>query len=923
MVVGITNMEKFSWRIIDGPPFTSGLVHIGTATNKILKDFFVRISSLYFPKSSGVEYGWDMHGLPVELRVHETLFKDLGRCPSRSELISGCDSGSDKWMREMVKDFGRLNLYSSPTSGRFYRTKDRQFMDTVLGTFKVLWNKGLIYQGLKILNNCGHCRTVISDHETIVKPVPDRGYVYCVEVTGLDSSGEEQGPVYGLVYTTVPWTLYFNQLIAVDPNSEYGVYVNAGVRCIAGINSPLTELGLSHFKEGPWTLLRTLLRRTFSGLRYSPFFNLKDTFTGPVSSSVDSSEWYRFVEGDFVSGAEGTGLVHISGPHGEEDYQLVLKEKIPSRFFTTVTPDGFISNLKDGRRLSISDTATLVRLKKPLVSVSINHRVKLCSRCTGRIFYGPSKQWFLKIKPFKDQFKAVFSGLRWNKPWYKKRFEETVMAAPDWCISRQRDWGTIIPVWSCSCGRTEVFGSFKELFERTGTVVKKGHRDEIDPMTIICSCGLRMSRVPDILDVWFDSGAVLLRDNINPDNSEIFITEAHDQFRGWFFSTAVLGYYIFSRPVFGTVFVHGYVKSGTGLKFSKSKGTGALRSFLEPGDSPSCLRLYLLNKPFHRDFVFKPDDVKEELKYLKVLENLVNLEKYYGSYNKTYKQCFEFIIAHQERLSVWDKWFLSRLKGLVLNVNHHIYNLDPEKVVRIIRDFTLKTFSRTYVKIIRPRLRNSEVHKGIYKYSLNLLLSLNSTIVPAVNHYFEGFYGLYDHYSGMVYFPQTVDQGNRVFGEILPELHNLKAKNKIRIRTVIKGSKIICPYSNTFKGLEKEVAEVLNVVTAVFEEGPFKVLLDTRRDVILDRINYEVILKSDGSRFRKALSLTPGLRISIGTISNLGKFIGLGTLNSRLFDVVEVKNMVESGPVLRVTQNDTVYRFWRLTKDQKTIIDRE
>ena len=586
----------------DGPPFATGLPHYGHLLAGTIKDIVPRYRTM---RGLRVErrFGWDCHGLPVEFEMEKQL-----QLQSRRDIEAyGIDRFNEacrgivlrytgEW-RKTVRRMGRWVDFDHD-----YKTMDPDYMESIWWVFRSLWDRGLVYEGFKVMPYCPRCATPLSNFETAQGYVDVQDPAITVAFTASAETAAALGAPGGLAFlawTTTPWTLPSNLALAVGADIEY-VQVRAGDRDYVLAHDRLP----AYAKELPdGEIVARFPGSRLDGLAYTPLFAYF------ASASKDGA--FRLRSADFVSTADGTGIVHAAPGFGEDDYALGRKHGLP--VVCPIDADGrFTGEVHDwaGVFVKDADPEIMRRLKTDgalLKRDTIQHSYPHCYRCDSPLVYRAITTWFVRVEDIKPRMVAANRTVRWVPAHLQEgRFGKWLEGARDWAISRNRYWGTPLPIWRCdTCKRDLCIGSVAELEERTGAEVTDLHKHFIDPLTFACECGAGTARrIPEVLDCWFESGAMPYAQCHYPFENRArfeanfpaeFIAEGIDQTRGWFYTLIVLSSALFDVPAFRNVVVNGLVLAEDGKKMSKR-----LKNYPDPDAiidryGADALRLYLMN----------------------------------------------------------------------------------------------------------------------------------------------------------------------------------------------------------------------------------------------------------------------------------------------------------------------------------------
>ncbi|MCS7121550.1 MAG: isoleucine--tRNA ligase [Archaeoglobaceae archaeon] len=669
---------------LDGPPYTTGRIHLGTAWNKIIKDTILRYLRMrgYDPTDTP---GWDMHGLPIEVKVE----KELGFKSKRDiedfgveEFVKKCMEYALKNKEIMMEQFKSLGIWMD--WNRPYMTIKAEYMNSAWFTIKKAYERGLLEKKLRVVNWCPRCETALADAEIeYVDRVDPSIYVK------FPVKGEEK--TYLVVWTTTPWTIPANISVAVNPEIDYAKFKCGEEFLIMAKNS---EKILKQFE----------IVETFKGSE------LKVEYEHPLAEEVPKQKEFehRVYAAEFVT-AENTGCVHIAPAHGEEDFDLALRYNLP--IFNPVDERGVYNedagkyrglNVFDANKIIINDLHSKGLI---LHEEKIVHRYGHCWRCKSPIIYRATEQWFIKITALKEKMLEEIEKVRWIPSWAgSSRFRDWIINAKDWCISRQRYWGIPIPVWICEkCGKMKVVGSIKEVpWEKDLDL----HRPKIDLVTFECECKGIMKRVPDVFDVWFDSGVAgwgMLEYPLKDEPFKTlfpadFITEGHDQTRGWFYSQLGASVISFDKAPYRSVLMHGFTLDEIGRKMSKSLGNVVEPEEVVEKIGVDGFRIYMLSSAPWEDLRFSWDAAKKVDRMLNIFWNTVRFAYTYMSLDK-FKPRSDF-----SNISVEDRWILSRLEKMKKEAIEAMEDFQLHKVVKVFFDFVIEDFSRWYIQLIRAKV---------------------------------------------------------------------------------------------------------------------------------------------------------------------------------------------------------------------------
>ncbi len=695
------------FRFLEGPPTANGYMHVGHARGRTFKDVILRY---YRMKGYRVwdQAGWDTQGLPVEIEVERShgfkTKKDIERY-GVEKFIKECQELVDYYIDHWRKASERLGLWLNYDMA--YETRHPRYVETAWRFLKTVWKKGWLYEDLRVVPVCPRCETALSSHEVAqgYKVVVDPSLYFKVKL--LDEKN-----VYLIAWTTTPWTIISNEALAVHPEETY-VKIRVGneywIVAKKRLNALVTE----------WNLREYEIVEEFKGIK---LFGKK--YEHPLLEEVPAHKQHTgtyhhaVLVAEWVSMEEGTGVVHIAPAHGPEDFELGKKYGLP--VFKPLQKNGVFGEdagkyaslwFKDANKYVIED----LKRKNLVVYVgSIQHEYPHCWRCDTPLMYYADKQWFIKVEPIKELLLKENDKVIWRPEWAGKRFHDWLANARDWCISRERYWGTPLPIWTCnSCGYRIAVGSLEELrklAENPEDIVDI-HRPWVDRIKIRCpKCGGIMTREPYVVDVWLDSGIAHTAALEQYEKSELFkelfpydwITEAVDQTRGWFYTLIFTSVAWYGVSPYKKVLCQGHVLDKYGKKMSKSRGNVIWALDFMEKYGADILRLYLLSKAAPWDNInFDPDEVPEIRRILDVLWNSTNFALTYmaiDSWNTT--KLSEDLKALQPE----DLWILTELNNLIKDVEKFIERNELHLATRSIMEFIVEKLSHKYITLIRPRV---------------------------------------------------------------------------------------------------------------------------------------------------------------------------------------------------------------------------
>ncbi len=657
--------------------------------------------------------GWDMHGLPIEVKVEQELNfsskKDIEKY-GIEKFVNKCREFALRNLKIMEKQFKRLGVWMD--WDKPYMTIKRDWIESEWWTFKKAWERGLIGTDLRVVHWCPRCETALAEHEIEYKVLEDPSIYVKFPLENRENE-------FIVIWTTTPWTLPANVAVLVHPDFEYAkveVKFN-GKKEIwymahARVKEVMSEVGISDYK-----VVETLKGKQLEGWRYLHI--LREEYPRQKEFREKYERAHTVVTGEFVTLEEGTGCVHIAPGHGEEDFEIGNRYNLP--VYCPVDKSGkYYEGEWKGWFVREANNQIIERLKSKgflVYSGKISHKYPTCWRCKSPLIFRATQQWFLKVSLIKKEIiEKNHKHVTWLPSWVKKRYEDGVKNVGDWVISRQRYWNTPIPLWVCKkCGHKEVIGSFKELKEKAIGEIPDDldlHRPWIDRVKLRCSkCGGEMERVPDVLDVWFDSAIASWASLGYPMKKELFeklwpadlIIEGQDQVLKWFYAQQVLSIVAFDKPPYKKVAMHGFVLDAAGSKMSKSLGNIVMPEDVIAKHGADSLRMYLLSTTLPwEDIRFKWKEVEEIRSALDILWNVFYMVSVYMELDRFSLNGLnkEYITAH---MLPEDKWLLSRVNSLIKIVESSINTFQLAKGVRALVQFIVEDLSRWYGKLVRKR----------------------------------------------------------------------------------------------------------------------------------------------------------------------------------------------------------------------------
>lgn len=691
------NKGDKSYIFYDGPPTANGQPHIGHVLTRVIKDTIPRyhvMKGQYVPRKAG----WDTHGLPVELEVEHELDLDGKEQIEKygiAEFIEHCKTSVWKY-KEMWEDFSETVGFWADMENP-YVTYDNNYIESEWWALKQIYDRNLLYKGHKIMPYCPRCGTPLSSHEVAqgYKTIKEKSAVVRFRL-------KEQENAFVLAWTTTPWTLPSNVSLCVNPTEIYAKVEH---------NNEILYMAYA-------LLSNVLAEGTFSVIETFPGCDLEFWEYEPLYSFVQPKEKCFYVTcAEFVSLENGTGVVHIAPAFGEDDAEVGKKYGLP--FVQLVDSKGEMTEetywpgifVKDVDELILKDLQTRGLL---FASPNFEHSYPYCWRCNTPLIYYAREGWFIRMTEVKENMVANNKTINWIPDSIGSgRFGDWLGNVQDWAVSRDRYWGTPLNVWVCSCGNELAIGSIIELQELSKNCPEtiELHRPYIDRVTLLCpECGGEMFRVPEVVDCWFDSGAMPFAQHHYPfENQELFetqfpadfISEAVDQTRGWFYSLLAISTLLFNKAPFRNVIVLGHVQDEHGQKMSKSKGNSISPSKMLAQYGTDPIRWYFLsNSAPWLPNKFNEKAVLDGQRYF--LDTLYNTYSFYILYANIYRFDPTRNKLDNDSLSVIDEWVLSKLNTMVQEVDSDLASYRLPEAARSVEEF-VNELSNWYVRRSRER----------------------------------------------------------------------------------------------------------------------------------------------------------------------------------------------------------------------------
>ena len=821
----IENREgKPSFVFYEGPPTANGRPGIHHVISRTLKDAVCRYHSM-LGKQVKRKAGWDTHGLPVEIEVEKQLklsskqdIEDYGIAAFNQKCRESVFSYEKQW-REMTRRMGYAIDMDNP-----YITLDNNYIESVWWILKQFFDADMIYDGHKILPYCPRCGTGLASHEVSL------GYKEIKSETVVVAFKRKDADEYFLVWTTTPWTLASNVALCVNPKVDY-------VKVKAQDTVYYVAKDLAHDVIGhEYEVLEELKGKDLEHVEYEQLM----PFVQP-----DKKAFYVTL-GDFVTTEDGTGIVHMAPAFGEDDYNTGRAYGLP--VLQPVDEEGkYTATPWEGQFVIDADPDIVKWLReqgKLFKKEKLAHNYPHCWRCSTPLLYYGKPSWYIEMTKIKDRLIANNNSVNWYPDFVgEKRFGNWLENLNDWALSRNRYWGTPLNIWRCDCGQLASIGSREELVNRAVEDIDDSielHRPYVDDVHLTCDkCGGTMTRVPEVIDCWFDSGAMPFAQHHYPfENSERFdeelfpadyICEGIDQTRGWFYSLIAISSFIKGVSPYKNVLVNDLILDKDGQKMSKSKGNTVDPFMLFDEFGADVLRWYLLYvSPAWTPTRFDIEGLKEvKSKFFSTFENIYTFFTLYANTDEVDPRTFHIPETDRPEL---DRWILSKYNHLIESVRKEMEVYDLTRAVRKIQDFVNEDFSNWYIRRARRRFWASELNddkKAVYNTTYEILTGVSKLAASYAPFITEEIYRsltgeLSVHLADMPEVNEGLkDQEVEAKMDLVRDLVTLgraaREKNRLKVRQPLQKILIDGKYENDISHLVPLLKEELNIKEVVFE----------------------------------------------------------------------------------------------------------
>jgi len=817
---------------LEGPPTANGLPHPGHILTRVMKDLILRYNTMndhYIERKAG----WDTHGLPVEIEVEKQLGLDDKQSIEKygiKKFNEECKKSTLKYERAWVEMTNRIGFWLEMDNP--YITFKNEYIESVWWSLKQAWEKKLLYKGHKVVPYCTRCGTVLSAHEL------SQGYKTVEEPSIFVKFKLKDKDEYFIAWTTTPWTLISNVALAVHPEETY-VKIRYNNQILILAESRVGSL----LKGQLYEIIDGFSGKELEGIEYEPLFQ----FVKP-----EKKAWF-IVLADFVTMDEGTGIVHIAPAFGEDDYQIGRKNNLP--VIQLVKLDGTFPEevtIWKGKFVKDADPEIIEHLRKEGSlegTRSYTHEYPYCWRCDSPLLYYAMESWFISMSKVQQSLLKNNSNINWFPEHLQEgRFGDFIRDVKDWALSRDRYWGTPLPIWTCenkSCRNTICIGSIDELKSLSENFSEDYdlHKPFVDELIIKCpKCKSKMNREKEVIDCWYDSGSAFFAQWHYPfENTEKFklnfpvdfITEALDQTRGWFYSLLATSTFLFDKNPYKNVLTLGLVLDKNGQKMSKSKKNYVDPNIILDHEGADALRWYLIsaNAPWISTRFYE-EAVKETLaKFLLTLWNSYNFFTTYASLDKFDPKNDN--IPKQSR-QILDKWIISRFNNLINETRSSIDKFDNHKAARAIENFLIEDFSNWYLRRSRKRLWVEEKTKDKlsgYSTMYDIFIEMSKLLAPFIPFITEDMYQnlktddmpesvhLCDYPKiSQKLIDSSLEQSMKRLRNLVEVGRSLRSKIGIKVRYPLSSATIVCDrkIEDSIKNLLDLLNEEINVKNISF-----------------------------------------------------------------------------------------------------------
>ena len=868
-----TREGKTPYIFYEGPPTANGRPGIHHVMARTLKDMTCRYKTMQGYKVNR-KAGWDTHGLPVEIEVEKKLdlhnkqdIQKYGIAKFNKMCKESVFEYEKEW-RNLTERMAYLIDLDDP-----YITLDNNYIESVWHILDSMFKDGLIYEGHKILPYCPRCGTGLASHEVA------QGYEEIKTTTVTAKFKLKDKNEYFLAWTTTPWTLPSNVALTVNPDSDY-----VKVKFEDEIYYLAKELA-PKVLDGDYEVLENMKGKDLEYMEYEQLLPF-----------IHANKKAFFVTcADYVTMEDGTGIVHTAPAFGEDDYQTGRRYDLP--VLNPVDESGkFTETPWKGTFVMDADPEVIKYLaeeNKIFKKQKFDHNYPHCWRCHTPLIYYAHPSWYIEVTKFKDKLINNNNGVNWFPDFVgDKRFGNWLENLNDWAISRSRYWGTPLPIWKCECGHVESVGSRKELAEKAIEDIDENielHKPYVDDVHLKCEkCGKTMTREPDVIDVWFDSGAMPFaqwhypfehKDDFDKLFPADFICEGIDQTRGWFYSLLAISTYMTGKSPYKNVLVNDLILDKEGKKMSKSRGNTVAPFELFDKYGADVVRWYLMYvSPPWAPTKFDEDGLREiDSKFFRSLRNIYNFFSLYANTDGIDPRKFD--VAYED-LDEIDKWLLSKSNSLLKAVKEDMDKFEVTKVVREIQDFVIEDFSNWYIRRNRRRFWKTDVDndkKAVYKTCYDTLLNVTKIIAPVVPFIAEELY-------------QSLTSNESVHLEYYPEANEDLIDKKLEEKMDLVRDLVTLGRASR----EEVKIKVRQPLNEVIIDGKYKDIIGDLTELIKEELNVKNVEYKDDLTVFMEYTLKPNFEV-VGSV--LGPKIKPFTKYLNEVDAKEFVEKLNEGPV--------------------------
>jgi len=863
------NKDKKTFYFLDGPPYTSGRVHIGTAWNQCLKDQVLR-----YKRMRGFDVwdrgGYDMHGLPTAHKVqakYNLNYKEDIEKFGVDKFVKECKDFSIRMMKRMNEEFDQLAVsldHKNP-----YMTISDEYIEGIWWLVKKADENKRLYLGEKSMTWCYDCETALAKHELEYKEVEEDSIFVKFKVQGKKNE-------YLIIWTTTPWTIPFNLGVMVNPELDYvRAKVDDEIWILAkGLAAPVVRSVANKNLK----IIEEFKGEKLKGLKYEhPFYNILKHKYDELTKESDKV-FTVVLSKEYVNLSAGTGLVHMAPGCGPEDYEVGKENGIPP--FNNLTQSGFypddmgkfsgLNAKKDNEKFieALEENGMLIATTK------VSHDYAHCWRCKNPVIYRLTKQWFFRVEDLVPKMLEQNKKVKWIPKEISDRYELWIKNLKDNSITRQRYWGTPMPLWKCeNCEEYTVVGSIKELKKLSGKTPKDLHIPWIDKITIPCKkCKGIMKRIPDVVDVWMDSATASWTCLDYPVREDLFkkywpadfILEASEQARLWFYVLQVASNITMGKNCYKAVYSHGMLRDIEGEKMSKSLGNIISPKEVTDKYGVDTFRLYTITAKAGVDLNFSWEEIKLRYRNLDVLLNIAN---YLINY------CDKIPANLPAKLEKEDRWILSRLNSVIKESTELLdsYQLDvaPQLVERLFLDL-----SREYIKYTRDRVDDKGIFRVIYDILIEIVKMISITCPYIAEHLYlklKEKYGLKEESVFLLDWPKANEkmidkelENNMEFvREVIQKIFAEREKARVGVRWPLLRVEVPCKEPKKYEGFKDIIKKQVNVKEVLFSDKIEDVNLDITMTPELELEGFARELIRRIQSLRKAAKLRKSNKISL------------------------------------------------------------